>query len=111
MGAVAWGLYIGQLAAAVGRSAQAMLGLVNVNKMILAAALYKRKKITLDKDATVMESNKRRVEFTYKKHLGYTPMGGHIYETGQVVVVAVEFREGNEFAYRNIFGLLPFCKA
>ena len=92
----------------VARSAQAMLGLVNVNKRILAAVLYNRKKITLDKDATVMESNKRRVEFTYKKHRSYTPMGGYIFETGQVV--AIEFRKGNEFAYRNIFGLLPICQ-
>ena len=38
----------------VGRSAQAMQGLANINKLILAAALYKRKQITLDIDATVI---------------------------------------------------------
>ena len=66
----------------VGRSAQGMQGLVNINKTILAAALYKRKQITLDIDATVIESNKRNAQFTYKKHRGYTPMVGHIGETG-----------------------------
>ena len=66
----------------VGRSAHGMQGLVNINKTILAAALNKRKQVTLDIDATVIESNKRRAQFTYKKHRGYTPMIGHIGETG-----------------------------
>ena len=76
----------------VGRSDQGIQGLVNINKTILAAALYKRKTITLDIDATLIESNKRTAQFTYKKHRGYTPMIGHICETGQVV--AAQFREG-----------------
>ena len=84
----------GQLAARVGCNAQAMQGLAYVNKTILAVALYKRKKITLDIDATVIESNKRNAQFTYKKHRGYTPMAEHICETDQVV--AAQFREGNE---------------
>ena len=46
----------------VGRSAQGLQELVNINKTILATALYKRKKITLDIDATVIESNKRTAQ-------------------------------------------------
>ena len=87
------------------RNAQGMQGLVNINKKILATALYKRKQITLDIDATVIESNKCRAKFTYKKHRGYTPMIGHIGETGQVV--AVEFREGNESANKKEFRVHP----
>ena len=70
---------------------QSMQGLVNINKTILAAGLYNRTQITLDIDATVIESNKRTARYTYKKHRGYTPMVGHIAETDQVV--AVEFRK------------------
>ena len=93
----------------VGRSAQGMQGLVNINKTILAAALYKRKQITLDIDATVIESNKRNAQFTYKKHRGYTPMVGHIGETGQVV--AVEFREGNESANKKNLEFIQRCQS
>ena len=93
----------------VGRSAQGMQGLVNINKTILAAALYKRKQITLDIDATVIESNKRTAQFTYKKHHGYTPMVGHIGETGQVV--AVEFREGNESPNKENSEFIQRCQS
>ena len=93
----------------IGRSAQGMQGWVNINKKILATALYKRKQITLDIDATVIESNKRRAKFTYKKHRGYTPMIGHIGETGQVV--AVEFREGNESANKRNLEFIQRCQS
>ena len=112
MRAVAWGQDIGQCPKwlrRVGRSAQGMQGLVNINKTILAAALYKRKQITLDIDATVIESNKRNAQFTYKKHRGYTPMVGHIGETGQVV--AVEFREGNESANKENSEFIQRCQS
>ena len=42
----------------VGRSCQAMQGWVNLNKTILEAGLYNRTQITLDIDATVIESSK-----------------------------------------------------
>ena len=93
----------------IGRSDRGMQGLVNVNKLILATTLYKRKQITLDLDATVIESNKRRAKFTYKKHRGYTPMIGHIGETGQVV--AAEFREGNESANKNNLEFIQRCQS
>ena len=80
-----------------------------VNKLILATTLYKRKQITLDLDATVTESNKRRAKFTYKKHRGYTPMIGHIGETGQVV--AAEFREGNESANKDNLEFIQRCQS
>ena len=93
----------------VGRSCQAMQGLVNVNKTILAAGLYNRTQITLDIDATVIESNKRTARYTYKKHRGYTPMVGHIAETDQVV--AVEFREGNESANKENLQFIQRCES
>ena len=93
----------------VGRSAQGMQGLVNINKKIPEAALKKRKQITLDIDATVIESNKRRAKFTYEKHRGYTPMIDHIGETGQVV--AAEFREGNESANKNNLEFIQRCQS
>ena len=93
----------------VGRSCQAMQGLVNLNKTILAAGLYNRKQVTLDIDATVIESNKRTAKFTYKKHRGYTPMIGHIGETGQVV--ASEFREGNESANKQDLEFIQRCES
>ena len=93
----------------VGRSCQAMQGLVNINKTILAAGLYNRTQITLDIDATVIESNKRTARYTYKKHRGYTPMVGHIAETDQVV--AVEFREGNESPNKENLQFIQRCES
>ena len=85
-----------------------MQGLVYVNKTILAATLYKRKKITFDIDATVIESNKRTAQFTYKKHRGYTPMIEHIGETGQV---AVQFRENNESPNKHNLEFIKRCQS
>jgi len=48
--------------------------------------------LVLDIDATVMPSQKRTAEMTYKKHPGFTPMIGHI--NGGYVVHS-EFRSGN----------------
>ena len=93
----------------VGHSAQGMQGLVNINKTILAAALYSRKQITLDIDATVIESSKRSAQFTYKKHRGCTPMIGHIGVTGQVV--AVEFRAGNESPNKHNLEFIQRCQS
>ena len=93
----------------VGRSCQAMQGLVNLNKTILAAGLYNRTQITLDIDATVIESSKRAARYTYKKHRGYTPMVGHIAETDQVV--AVEFREGNESPNKENLQFIQRCES
>ena len=60
---------------------------------MLKAALGGCREVTLDIDATVIESHKREARWTYKKHPGYAPMVGHLAETEQVV--AVEFRHGN----------------
>ena len=92
-----------------GRSDQAMQGLVNLNKTILAAGLYNRTQITLDIDATVIESSKRAARYTYKKHRGYTPMVGHIAETDPVV--AVEFREGNESPNKENLQFIQRCES
>ena len=93
----------------VGRSCQAMQGLVNLNKTNFAAGLYNRTQITLDIDATVIESSKRTARHTYKKHCGYTPMVGHIAETDQVVTV--EFREGNESPNKENLQFIQCCES
>ena len=101
----------GHWAIGCGASGAALRGCKDwsILKKILATALYKRKQITLDIDATVIESNKRTAKFTYKKHRGYTPMIGHIGETGQVV--AVEFREGNESANKRNLEFIQRCQS
>jgi len=48
--------------------------------------------LVLDIDATVISSQKRIAEMTYKKHPGFTPMIGHL--SGGYVVHS-EFRSGN----------------
>ena len=66
---------------------------VKVNKALLKSALHRRKKVTLDIDATEIIAHKSEAQWTYNKNKGFMPMVGHIAETGQVV--AVDFRHGN----------------
>jgi len=66
---------------------------VKVNKALLQSALHRRKKVTLDIDATEIVAHKAQAQWTYNKNKGFMPMVGHIAETGQVV--AVDFRQGN----------------
>jgi hypothetical protein len=68
-------------------------GLCELNKVLLSAALHRRREVTMDIDATEVISNKAEVKWTYNKNRGYMPMVGHIAETGQVV--GRDFREGN----------------
>ena len=64
-----------------------------VNRRTLKAALGGRRKVTLDIDATFIESHKRDCNYSYLKKRGFMPIVGHVAETGQVV--ASEFRAGN----------------
>ena len=84
---------LGNVLRRMGRSQPAQQAFVELNKRVLSAALYRKKNVTLDIDASVIESHKREAKWSYKKHPGYTPMIGHIAESGQVV--AIDFRDGN----------------
>jgi len=92
-----------------GNSPEAMRGLVEINRWMMAAGLGKREWVTLDIDATVIESDKAEAKWTYKKYKGYTPMVGHIVETEQVV--AVDFRDGNVPPNKENLEFIKQCEA
>jgi len=77
----------------MGKHPQCTTAMNTVNQAVLQATLHARKAITLDIDATEIIASKADSHWTYKNNRGYTPMVGHIAETGQVV--ACDFREGN----------------
>ena len=77
----------------VGAQLQTQDAWVKVNRALLQSALHRRKKVTLDIDATEIVAHKADARWTYNKNKGFMPMVGHIAETGQVV--AVDFRQGN----------------
>ncbi|MCP3667410.1 MAG: transposase [Gammaproteobacteria bacterium] len=66
---------------------------VKVNQALLQSALYRRKNVTLDIDATEIVAHKMDAQWIYNKNRGFMQMIGHIAKTGQVV--AVDFRNGN----------------
>lgn len=99
---------LGNFLRRTGSDSKAMAGLTEINRHLLAAGLGGRKQVTLDIDATVIESNKREAKWTYKKHKGYTPMVGHITETDQVV--EVEFRDGNEPPNKQNLEFIKRCE-
>jgi hypothetical protein len=75
---------------------------------VLSAALHRRKKVTLDIDATEIVANKADAHWTYSKNKGYMPMVGHIAETGQVV--ACDFRQGNAAPAKENFEFIQQCQ-
>ena len=77
-----------------GGVSRSMCALKLLNRRVVSAALCGCRWVTLDIDATVIDSAKRDANYSYKKTKGYTPMVGHIVEAGQKA--AVDFREGNE---------------
>ncbi len=79
-----------------------------VNKAVLQSALYKRKAITLDIDATEIIANKSDAKWTYKKNTGYTQMVSQIAETGQIV--ACDFRAGNASPARENLEFIQQCQ-
>lgn len=92
----------------MGRQSIAFSGWKAVNRRILAAALQRKKSITLDIDATEIIANKRGAQWTYKKNRGYMPMVGHIAETGQVV--ACDFRAGNDSPAKENPEFIQHCQ-
>jgi hypothetical protein len=62
---------------------------------------------TLDVDGTVIEAEKKKAEWTYKKVRGYQPMLGFLAETG--VCLSQEFRKGNRPAHAGAVKFLRRC--
>jgi hypothetical protein len=91
-----------------GASHESPLAWEAVNKAVLQAALHRRKKVTLDIDATEVVANKADAHWTYNKNKGYMPMVGHIAETGQVV--ACDFRQGNAGPAKENFEFIQQCQ-
>ena len=70
---------------------------------MVSAALGRNKKVTLDIDASVIKTFKQDAKYSYKKYPAFTPMFGHIAETGQLA--AVDFRAGNVPAVQTQSGI------
>jgi hypothetical protein len=64
---------------------------------------------TLDIDATAIEAHKEWAQRTYKGFRGYFPIVGHLAENG--LVVAYEFREGNDSPHARNLEFYRACKA
>lgn len=64
---------------------------------------------TLDIDATAIEAHKELAHRTYKGFRGYFPIVGHLQENG--LVVAYEFREGNDSPHARNLEFYRACKA
>ncbi len=92
---------------ALGVCEHARRAVVQVNRHLLARGLGRRKRVTLDIDATVIEAHKKGARYSYKKCPGYVPMVGHIAETEQVA--AVEFRPGNAPPSKDNLGFIRQC--
>lgn len=85
-------------------------GLAAVNRELLRRGLSDDgiTSYTLDMDATGIEAQKHSARVTYKGYRGYMPMVGHLAENG--LIVADEFRQGNEApAHRNL-AFLRYCE-
>lgn len=80
-----------------------------VNKSLLKHALHTIKSVTLDIDATLLESQNQSAQWTYQSCKGYMPIVGHIAETGQLL--DVQFREGNIPPSMNNLGFIHQCEA
>jgi hypothetical protein len=74
-----------------------------------ALAQEERTGYTLDPDATAIEAHKESARMTYKGFPGYYPMVGHLAENG--LVVAHEFREGNDSPHARNLEFYRACKA
>ena len=86
-------------------------GLAEVNREVLARGLRDDGKAayTLDMDATQIIAEKRAAKHTYKGERGYMPIVGHLAENG--LVVAEEFREGNDSPGAHNLEFIHYCCA
>jgi len=100
---------LGEWLRRIGKQKQIQDNWVQINKILLNAALHRCKQITLDIDATEIISHKANAQWTYKKNKGFMPMVGHIAQTGQVV--AVDFRQGNVPPSKDNLSFIKQCQA
>jgi hypothetical protein len=84
-------------------------GLKKVHKKLLKRGMKYDgiKGYTLDIDATGIEAEKQTAKMTYKGFRGYMPIVGHLAENG--LVVADEFREGNESPSARNLSFIKRC--
>ncbi len=77
-------------------------GLGEVNRLLVHQMIKRSglKQITLECDATLIESWKNSSQWTYKKFKGYQPAIGVIAELG--IIIYDEFRDGNVAAKTNV---------
>lgn len=92
----------------MGSQSQIQDAWVKVNKALLHSALHRRKKVTLDIDATEIVAHKAEAQWTYNKNKGFMPMVGHMAETGQIV--AVDFRQGNVPPAQDNLAFIKQCQ-
>ena len=77
-----------------------------LNKMLPSLP---RKEYTLDIDATFIEAHKFEAKYSYHKEKGYYPMTGWLAE--QNILVAYEFREGNDSPSARNAQFIELCDA
>lgn len=99
---------LGEWLRRMGSTSDALKAWVLVNQRILKTALYKKKYVTLDIDATQVVANKKDAQWTYQKKLGYMPMVGHIAEVSHIV--ACDFRPGNAAPAKENLEFIQRCE-
>jgi hypothetical protein len=101
----------------MGADGQGLAGLERVNDHLTGQVLKRGsgEGYVLDTDATIIESEKQGAKWTYQKTKGYQPLLGFLHsvtrqakDTGGLVI-ADEFREGNEPAGSKAVAFLQRC--
>ena len=93
------------------RHGHAGVDLVNqLNQKVIATTLQYRqvKEVTLDIDATVIETEKASATRTYQNHLGFSMMVGTLVEVGQVI--ATQLRHGRVSPNFDNIGFIKTCR-
>jgi hypothetical protein len=108
----------------MGKDGRGLVGLERVNDYLAGRVLEKQKikECVLDVDATLIESEKKAAQWTYKKVKGYQPMLGFLQASNELpaeagveegmlrgLIVADEFREGNVPAGAEAVAFLERC--
>ena len=104
----------------MGQDGRGLAGLERVNDYLAGRVMEKQRvrEYVLDVDATIIESEKKAAQWTYKKEKGYQPMLGFLQAGGGLLApaeglrglaVADEFREGNVPAGAEAVAFLEKC--
>ncbi len=95
---------LGQFLHRCTRPALRALGLINARLATISLSRRLLRSVTLDFDATLIESHKQRAEYTYEKFPGYDPLLCFVAETG--MVLRGLFRPGNAAPGANALSFL-----